>query len=228
MPPQLAVQVSLALDQCETQYGTAVSAGFWSSQTFGGRGFGCLLAVLPSPLSQAFGLTQFYSRLEGAPMWGPQRRSAHMCVLPRGNPLTCSWWWRWQAHIAPSLWLLLAVHAPIISSSTLAEPDRSIAKTHSQRRAKAARPASFQYAESHWVTWCKGRWDIKTKNVFFTVSKVWRAEMYYVRSNLLTTDVNRAGLREKNLDQSIMDVFSAMSHQRHVELSANKCWTVRL
>lgn len=28
----------------------------------------------PLPLSQAFGLTQFYSRLEGAPMWGPQRR----------------------------------------------------------------------------------------------------------------------------------------------------------
>lgn len=49
VPPQLAVQVSLALDQCETQYGTGVSAGFWSSQTFGGRGFGCLLAVLPSP-----------------------------------------------------------------------------------------------------------------------------------------------------------------------------------
>lgn len=182
----------------------------------------------PLPLSQAFGLTQFYSRLEGAPMWGPQRRSAHMCVLPRGNPLTCSWWWRWQAHIAPSLWLLLAVHAPIISSSTLAEPDRSIAKTHSQRRAKAARPASFQYAASHCVTWYKGRWDINTKMSSLQFQKLWKAEMYYVWSNLLTTDVNRAGVREKNLDQSIMDVFSAMSHQRHVELSANKCWTVRL
>ena len=148
-------------------YSAGVSAGFWSSQTFGGRGCGCLLAALPSPsiagvwpdpvLFQAGRCSHVRTAAPGV----------HTCARCPGEIL-------WHAAgdgddkptSRPPSGYWLAVHAPIISSSTLAEPDRSIAKAHSQRRAKAARPASFQNAASHRVTWYKGRWDIKSKKCF--------------------------------------------------------------
>lgn len=69
-PPQLAIQVSLALDQCETQTGTvlALVLGFGAVKHLVDVAVDVCWQRCPLPLSQAFGLTQFYSRLEGAPM----------------------------------------------------------------------------------------------------------------------------------------------------------------
>lgn len=74
-------------------------------------------------------------------------RPTTLCVHTRECPGEILWhaagWWRWRIHIVPSLWLLLPIHAPIISSSTLVEPDSPTAKTHSHWHAQRV-SASFE------------------------------------------------------------------------------------
>lgn len=134
--------------------------------TFGGLGCGCCCQCCP--------LCFYHSRLawpssiSGSEVFLCKDHSAlctHTCMLPRGNPLKCSWWWRWQAHVVLSLWLLLAVHAPIIGSSTLPETDQSTAETHAHRHAKTALPASLNVARIHSVTWGKDKKEAETWSI---------------------------------------------------------------
>lgn len=121
--------------QMDTLFG--VNAWFKTLKKFGGPGCGCCRLCCPF---------SFYHNCLAWPSSIKARRCSRvrttaLCVHTRACcPGEILWhaagWWRWQAHIVPPLWLLLPVHAPIISSSTLVEPDWSTAMTHSRWHAK--------------------------------------------------------------------------------------------